>query len=200
MFENLYNALVSEIETKYTEDMEQINTPVKLAEYCTRRNLTYKKPENTLPRAFARSRDKKITEVVEQLKEVENAPDFAREFVITIEWKTSRTWGMNPRGYGSNGFTSGSIGGCGYDKHSAATAEVLNNNPSVLKLLYAKKDKAIGTHNHELLGYGSGYGILPQFESGVGISSHKFICESVGLKMVQVSNTKHTDVHVITKA
>jgi hypothetical protein len=52
------------------------------------------------------------------------------EVIITVEWKKSKMWGSNPtaESYVSGlGFlTSGSIGGCGYDKQSTAVAAVMN--------------------------------------------------------------------------
>ena len=80
-----------------------------------------------------------------------------------------------------------------------AIFEALNSNKSILKLLYEKKNNNIDKSNHELLGYGSGYGIIPAFEGGVGVSSHQRIIEGIGLKMQTITSTKNTDVFLITK-
>ena len=53
--------------------------------------------------------------------------------------------------------------------------------------------------NREVLGYGSGYNVLPRFEGGVGINSHNTIIENLGLKWKKVTDTPSTDVYLITK-
>ena len=124
---------------------------------------------------------------------------------------------MNPKACASNGFIGSSISGCGYDKHSTATDQALNSDKRILKLMYFKKEEELKQRkptyteqngheknteralNHFLFGYGSGYGVLPHFESGVGVSCHIRICEKIGLKMESVSDTKHTNVYIISK-
>lgn len=130
---------------------------------------------------------------------------------IQVEWKKSRMWGMNPSAemwvqftnkegqQDSAYFVSGSIGGCGYDKLSTATAQVLNQCNEALKMLYTAKNKAIDTKNHELIGYGSGYGILPSFEGGVGVDCHKRIFEKLGYKFKCTASGKTFDAYEITK-
>lgn len=53
---------------------------------------------------------------------------------ISVDWKKSRTWGSNPTAEvwfhyeGGNAYAkSASIGGCGFDKRSAAVSEALSN-------------------------------------------------------------------------
>jgi len=94
---------------------------------------------------------------------------------------------------------SGSIGGCGYDKLSTAVAECLNQVNAVLRPLYLMKDKHTGKKNHEYLGYGSGYGILPNFEGGVGVSCYPRIFENVGYEFKTIASGKTFDVFTITK-
>ena len=53
--------------------------------------------------------------------------------------------------------------------------------------------------NRAKLGYGSGYGILPHFEGGVGVSSHERILNNIGLTLDHISDTKSTDVYIIRK-
>ena len=48
-------------------------------------------------------------------------------------------------------------------------------------------DLIVGTV-HKVLGYGSGYGILPYFEHGVGVSSFYKIFDNLGLKLSQVTD------------
>ena len=129
---------------------------------------------------------------------------------ISVEWKKSRMWGANPSAecwYSykdasgnrqSNYVKSESIGGCGYDKLSTAVSQCLNQINEVLKPLYLAKDKNINKDNRDLLGYGSGYGILPSIEGGVGVSCYPRIFEKIGLKFETVASGKTFDVFTIS--
>ena len=85
-------------------------------------------------------------------------------------------------------------GGWGYDKLSTALAEVLNQYQPLIKLMYSYIDDkmfeegSLTINNHKVLGYGSGYGILPYFESGVGVSSFYKIFDNLGLKLTEVTD------------
>jgi len=122
---------------------------------------------------------------------------------INVEWKKSNMWGMNPTAEayinGVGQVSSGSIGGCGYDKQSTAVARVLNQVPQFLKLMYELKNKNVEIKNHELFGYGSGYYVLPSFEGGVGVSCYPKIFEKIGYKFETVASGKTFDVYKITK-
>lgn len=155
---------------------------------------------------------KSIEREVNKIKTVFSAGTLI-ECKITMEWKNNRTWGANPTAecwysftdkdgnYGSNYVKSGSIGGCGYDKGSTAVAECLNQINEVLKPLYAAKNKAMPTdkQNRDLLGYGSGYGILPRIEGGVGVSCYPAIFEAIGYKFQTTASGKSFDCYTITK-
>ena len=85
-------------------------------------------------------------------------------------------------------------GGWGYDKLSTALAEVLNQYQPLIKVMYEYindkmwEEGSLTINNHKVLGYGSGYGILPYFESGVGVSSFYKIFDNLGLKLTQVTD------------
>ena len=85
-------------------------------------------------------------------------------------------------------------GGWGYDKLSTAIAEVLNQYQPLTKLMYNYIDDKMweeGTltiNNHKVLGYGSGYRILPYSEYGVGVSSFYKIFDNLGLKLTEVTD------------
>lgn len=160
-----------------------------------------------------KSVNKAIERKVDRIKTVFAAGELI-SVKISIEWKNSRTWGANPKGEAwatfkdengnnSNYVQSGSISGCGYDKLSTAVAECLNQFNEVLKLLYTVKDAILATHNkknHEIFGYGSGYGILPAIEGGVGISCYPEIFSKVGYNFRSVASGKTFDVFEITKS
>ena len=85
-------------------------------------------------------------------------------------------------------------GGWGYDKLSTALAEVLNQYQPLMKAMYEYIDDkmfeegSLTINNHKVLGYGSGYGILPYFESGVGVESFYKIFDNLELKLTQVTD------------
>jgi hypothetical protein len=159
------------------------------------------------------------------IEDAETAPNLPNPLIITIEWTRSRMWGMNPTASTNYGFDGSSIGGCGYCKHSTATAQALNSCLPIMKALYAAKDAALMLQsnkplivdkdlyahglkagqvikvqndiNRVYLGYGSGYGIIPRFEGGVGVECHRRICEKLGFKWETVTDTKHVNVYRI---
>lgn len=128
-----------------------------------------------------------------------------KEMTITVEWKKNRTWGSNPTAesfvYGLGHISSGSIGGCGYDKQSAAVANILNQVPQFKQLLYIQKNrpKNNGKSNNNIFGYGSGYGVLPYFESGVGVNCYIDIFKAIGYDFKTLSSGKRVDVYQVTK-
>lgn len=134
---------------------------------------------------------------------INSAPLFhyGSDLIITVEWKKSYMWGMNPTAWTNYGFRGTSIGGCGYCKLSTATAQALNDYLPILKLMYIKKNRVInqGINNHELLGYGSDYFTFPSFEGGVGVNCHQQIIEKLGLKWKSITHTDHVDVYSISK-
>jgi hypothetical protein len=166
--------------------------------------------------------NKTLLKDLQQIELIEQAQDIEK-ITISIEWKKSKMWGNNPSAeakvFYKNGicerFYSGSIGGCGYDKESTAVANSLNQCNSVLKLLYNAKNEALeGNYNHEtnevltgyksmknhdLLGYGSGYGLLPSIEGGVGVSCYNAIFNKVGFNFKTLTSGKNFDVFVIEK-
>lgn len=154
--------------------------------------------------------DKKLLQAinkdVKRIDTVYNSKEF-KSAIITMEWKRSAMWGMNPKAeikvtYKDNTceyFESESISGCGYDKGSTAVAQCINQVNALLKKLYKAKNKSVGESNRDLLGYGSGYGILPSIEGGVGVSCYPRIMESIGLKFETITSTKTVDVYQIKR-
>lgn len=114
---------------------------------------------------------------------------------ILVEWKKSSVWVYNPYAtvkIGSATF-KGSASGCGYDKLSAAIANAFNKSYRMQKILFEMKEKALQKgetgNNHNIIGYGAGYGAMPEFEGGVGMSCFINILQKVGYKY----NITYTD-------
>lgn len=149
--------------------------------------------------------DKELEKGLQHLLTVEKAPEL-ESIKVSVEWKKNRTWGSNPTAEAwvsvkndSFYYTSGSIGGCGYDKRSTAIANAVNQDNSFLKALYLLKEKNVDINNHTLFGYGSGYGILPKLEGGVGESCYAAIFDKIGFKWNSVAWGKTYDVYTATK-
>ncbi len=138
--------------------------------------------------------DKEIERTLERITAIENAPDLSF-ITINVVYKRSATWGYNPTANVStnNDYTTGFASGCGYDKESAAVAEAFNKDLSILKALYTIKENGLkaglsdysktactGVDNRNICGYGSGYGVLPYFEGGVGVGCFWDILKKAG--------------------
>jgi hypothetical protein len=202
----------AEISERYNKAIKQANeSPEGLQQALNWEGKKYKGDIETQRARFIKflegKRDKAIAHKLAEIDSVNAAPDFTGRLILTVEWKKSRMWRSNPRVSTNYGFTGSSIGGCGYDKLSTATAEALNNDKRVLKLLYLAKNEALKTEtgnqndiNRKVLGYGSGYSVVPHFEGGVGVSCHQHIIERLGLKWDDVTSTDSTDVYLIERA
>lgn len=148
-----------------------------------------------------------IAKTTARIQCVSDACKTVTSISISIEWVKNRTWGGCPKAeirvcYSDNtcnSYESGRITGCGYDKESTAVAQALNQSNDLLHMLYAVKESAPQAQNRDLLGYGSGYGNLPYFEGGVGVSCYPHIFEKIGLKWEGISHGKTYDVYQVTK-
>lgn len=134
---------------------------------------------------------------------------------ISIEWRRSRTWGANPTAEvtveDANGHYyrgTGTASGCGYDKESAAVASALNGSNSIIKMLCDCKESALdrmeatgktNESNRDFIAYGAGYGAVPYFEGGVGMSSHERVFNACGLVLKNQSHGKMYDTYYFEK-
>ena len=149
---------------------------------------------------------KKLDRQKTKVSNILNSEKNVHSITINVEWKRSATWGHNPTAtaiinfddHTRQQFSSGSIEGCGYDKESTAIAEALNKCNELLKKMYSIKNKKCNTkrNNHDVFGYGAGYGILPYFEGGVGTSCYYDIFNKLKMEFKRVSGSKSFDVYV----
>lgn len=164
----------------------------------------------------AKEEEKHHAKNVEKLSQAEAAAP-PEDIAISIDWKKSYMWGYCPTAtvtvHSADGWRryTGTAGGCGYDKLTAAVGEALNQSPAVLNMLYAAKEKAYrkstaaarkawGTSNRTPIHYGAGYGILPYFEGGVGWSSFAGVFAACGYKITASHETKTSNYFYIEKA
>lgn len=153
----------------------------------------------------AKAIQKEIDKELQHLLTVEKAGELTG-MKISVEWKKSRMWGSNPTCEAwiavkgdSNYYNSGSIGGCGYDKLSTAIANAVNQDNAFLKAMYLLKEANPTANNHALFGYGSGYGILPRLEGGVGVSCYPAIFDKIGFVWSNTAWGKTYDVFAVAK-
>ena len=132
---------------------------------------------------------------------------------IYVNWTRSRTWGHNPHAefYGAGDRTDGTASGCGYDKRSAAVAQALNKSPAALRILFElgekameagetpRRDTATGYNWSGPIGYGAGYGVLPYYEGGVGVSCFWAILRKAGYTVTEAGGNTW-DAYTIARA
>lgn len=215
---HLIKAIRQEYTQRIKETLTRIETEEGLKHSLSFHGRTYKgNAKAKLTKYILAKYDKELKQDIAQIERVNKAKTLPNSFIITVEWKKSYMWGSNPRAYTNYGFTGSSIGGCGYCKKSTATAEALNSCDAILRKMYCRKNKELGnpkkeyteqngmkgnSQNHinvDILGYGSGHGIIPRFSGGVGVSCHQRIIERLGMKWMNVSSTNNTNVYMISK-
>lgn len=166
--------------------------------------LTKSEQKEILKNNIIKEYEKRLAKNLKRIETIKNTDNNIESITINVDWVKNPTWGYNPHAtiYTNNGeVTEGRASGCGYDKESAAIAEALNKNNDIVKLLYTFKNKkmtAKKTNNHDILGYGSGYGVLPYFEGGVGVSSLLNIFKKLGYT-IQEHHTNRSDFYTIMK-
>lgn len=85
--------------------------------------------------------------------------------------------------------------GYGYDRGSTALAKAAKGNPAIDRLLF---DAIEGNEEDftSVLGYGSGHGILPCLEAGVGLDCHFRILNRCGL-VGKIMSVKGADIIIL---
>lgn len=191
--------------------LKQYSTPAKWAAYQAGTLSREKAVEIATRRAL-----KEVTaNEQKQIAKMETAANAPRlEWCqIAVEWVKNSYWGNNPHATATaaNMTTYGKASGCGYDKQSAAVAEALNANPAALRVLYEAAEKALTDGNRperysngnctwrDVLGYGSGYSLLPYFEGGVGVSCFWEILKKCGFVCRCGASSRRFDSYTISR-
>ena len=200
---------------EYHEDpdrgLQEYSTATRWEQYKNGRITREKAVKFATARAF-REIDKKTAAQLAQLDRVAAAPVLSY-LSISVDWVRSRTWGYNPHAVAMSnaGTFTGTASGCGYDKESAAVAEALNQCDSALQILCTYKENAMaagesdesktaysGRSNESIIGYGAGYGVIPCFEGGVGVSCFWSILKKCGFEVREHHGTR-SDFYTIEK-
>ena len=194
MFENLKKAVEraqkEQEEKAYkracAEDsaLRELLTDNQLEKY-TSGTLTREKALEFAQKKAARQAKKRADRYRERLTAAEEENRTA-DGMLFIRWTRNKTWGWNPHAelcVGGETFT-GRASCRDYDKVSAAMADALNACPAIMRALYAKEEaRPWGVTRREWLGYGSGYGVLPAFEGGVGVRTLCEVLTTCGLSV-----------------
>ena len=219
-FKNLRQAVIAKNATKKAEYIQRLYVLEDGKEYIQENMITqylsvlmikrYKAGTLSLDDAQSKAKkaiildyDKRLARELSKIEAVEIA-EFPYTINISVEWKRSSLYGMNPTASVTSkcvphfDYGKGTASGCGYDKESSAIAAALNSCPSVLKILYTAIEED-PSQKKQILGYGSGYSILPYFEGGVGISCFENIFEKCGYKWERVASGKTFDAYTINK-
>lgn len=213
MFTNLKNSLMNKNNEEVKRQLENIeNENMNTLNFYTTnlRQEQFKEGKISMDKfkACAKTKmlketKKKLDKELKELEKIENNHKLFDTLYIQIQCKKTNL------GYQYKAILTDSIekiegkytGGWGYDKLSSAISEVLNEYLPLKELLYNYKEKylfenkLLQANNHEILGYGSGYGILPYFEGGVGVSSYYKIFNTIGLEFKQIDDS----LYIITK-
>lgn len=145
--------------------------------------------------------EKNIIKKIDEINLVYSANDLV-SVKIQIEWKKSKMWGYNPtcnivviddkdRYFN---YTSGSIGGCGYDKKSTSVAEALNASPTLRKLFCEKGENVTSYGFRHQRDYS-----LPYLEGGVGCECYSRVFAEMGYKFESIAHGDIFDVYNISK-
>ena len=213
MFINLKNSLVSKNNEEVKRQLENIeNENMNILNFYTTnlRQEQFKEGKISMDKFKACAKTKMLKETKKQLdkelkelEKIENNHKMFDNLYIQISSKKTNL-GYQFKATLSDGFETIEgrfTGGWGYDKLSSAISEVLNEYLPLKELLYNYKEKylfenkLLQADNRKIFGYGSGYGILPYFESGVGVDSYYKIFNSIGLEFKQIDDT----LYIITK-
>lgn len=166
-------------------------TPSKWEKWQSKK-ITFKEAQKIAFNRFVAEDEKNYQKQLLKIENVEKA-EIPQYIKINIEWHKSPTWGYNPScviNCSTFDYTRGSASGCGYDKESASISEATHNNYAILKILYEMEEKRLKQRKnpqsrHDFIGYGSGYGVLPYFEGGVGANCHINILKKYGYEITE---------------
>ena len=203
-YEKLTNKIMSETIKRIADWAESENLIRRFSTDYTYNK--YRAGEITKEKAYKKAYDKMVktmykerTAKLEKLTKIEQAEDI-EQIRISVEWKKSAMWGMNPHielsAYSSNNCynANSTASGCGYDKESQAIAEALNSIYGVRKLLIEKLD-----YINEKKPYGiSQHGIIPSFSGGVGTNCFTSFFREIDWSVTEMHG-KTYDSYVITR-
>ena len=148
----------------------------------------------------ARKLKNRLTKEMEQ-EDRERSQKPVKSLTISIEWRRSQMWGMNPHAEASVYFKDGTFerndgytaGGYGYDKESTVIAHIFNEY-----LRYKLWQREDMDNSKAPYGVSLTFDWSPSFGWGVGTSCYYAIAEFIGGKFEDVTHGKTFDVYKFT--
>lgn len=146
-------------------------------------------------RDFTSAKIRSLSKKEEELRVLltEKIPEFVK---IDIEWKKSRTFGMNPHASvwvrfsdGTSEYFTDGASGCGYDKQSAVVASALNR--CARSWIFAKR------RSRKKVPYGI-YTDSCLYMGAVGMCCYESICDYLGVNLEKIES-KTFDRYIFTK-
>ena len=158
--------------------------------------ITLEKAQQIAIKKATKEVEKQTAKKIEKVKQIDSTIENMEDINIIVQYKKTNLGYQYKATLATDTLRIDGkyTGGWGYDKLSTALAEVLNQYHPLMKLMYEYIDnkmwdeESLTIDNHKVLGYGSGYGILPYFESGVGVNSFYKIFDNLGLKLTEVTD------------
>ena len=158
--------------------------------------ITLEKVQQIAIKKASKEIEKQTAKKIDQVKNIDSTIENIEDINIIVQTKKTNLGYQHKATLATDTLRIDGkyTGRWGYDKLSTAIAEVLNQYNPLMKLMYEYinnkmfEEGSLTINNHKVLGYGSGYGILPYFESGVGVSSFYRIFDNLGLKLTQVTD------------
>ena len=158
--------------------------------------ITLEKVQQIAIKKASKEIEKQTAKKIDQVKNIDSTIENIEDINIIVQTKKTNLGYQHKATLATDTLRIDGkyTGGWGYDKLSTAIAEVLNQYNPLMKLMYEYinnkmfEEGSLTINNHKVLGYGSGYGILPYFENGVGVSSFYKIFDNLGLKLTEVTD------------
>lgn len=154
-------------------------------------------PEMAIRKMLARAarRERKSLADAEVKMDRANSAEYPDKITISVEWRKTKSWGMNPTATVRAGgcVTTASATGCGYDKESAAVASAMNKNYSILKVWYEHAEKG-GQFEYSVSG--AERSMLPYMDGGCGMSSVTNVFKKLGFRCEE-EHSKTFDYYVL---
>lgn len=171
-------------------DITRFLTPAKKRKYESGKMTEAEAVANAKTKAL-KDRKKSYEQSLKKIEKIENLTSEVDYFSVVYEFTRSGTCHADVEVSMKNGIRvmhKGTASGWGYDKASASVAEALNQYPEMLKLLYDHKEASLRSgiksawSNENCIAYGAGYGALPYYEGGVGMSTVEYLFKVLGFK------------------
>lgn len=200
MYEMIRDELLREYEKQVNDACSYIDkTPNDLPRYLTPAKLRkFKAGEMSVEEATVHAKakaeqecKKRFNKGLARVEQMEKLTSGVKSITLVYDFSRAGVCTATVDFYLTDGRRvthTGKAGGWGYDKASSAVAEAFNKLPEMLKPLYDVKEASLQAgnpsawSNESHIAYGAGYGALPYYEGGVGMSTVDYLLKKIGFK------------------